>query len=63
MEEIINDEHVTLDYNGNRTNEKYRLSIFDNNCHYIDEFYLDEIHLKELMEGLKKFNFDSEETI
>lgn len=60
MEEIINDEHISLDYDDTRPNRdiyEYRLTTFDNNAHYENEIYLNKEQLLELYEGLRKLNF------
>ena len=48
MEELINTDYITLDYIGD-TNE-YRLSLFDENYHYVDEVYLTPEQLKDLID-------------
>lgn len=56
MEDIIIDEHVSLDYDSDRKNkglDEYRLTVFDNNLHYNDEIFLNETQLYELFNGLK----------
>ncbi len=60
MEELINDEHISLDYVDNSDNGNYRLSIFDKNYHYLNEIYLSKTHLIELLIGLK--NIENELT-
>lgn len=63
MKEILNDEHIELDYDDNRITQdlyEYRLSIFDKNMHYVDEIFLNKEHLLELFNGLKKINIEED---
>lgn len=66
MKDIIIDEHISLDYDSERKNkglDEYRLSIFDSNLHYTDEIFLNETHLCELLNGLKKMDLKIDEIL
>lgn len=66
MKDIIIDEHISLDYDSERKNkglDEYRLSIFDSNLHYTDEIFLNETHLFELLNGLKKMDLKIDEIL
>lgn len=66
MEDIIIDEHVSLDYDSDRKNkglDEYRLTVFDNNLHYNDEIFLNETQLYELFNGLKNIDLKINEDL
>lgn len=66
MEDIIIDEHVSLDYDSDRKNkglDEYRLTVFDNNLHYNDEIFLNETQLYELFNGLKNVDLKINEDL
>ena len=66
MEEIIYDDHITLDFDEQRKNQgidEYRLSVFDKHGHYLDEIFLTEQHLAELYNGLKGLDLKIEQRL
>lgn len=48
MKEIIYTDNITLDLFENKN--EYRLSLFDENGHYLDEIYLTPFQLRDLIE-------------
>lgn len=62
MEYLIDTDKITLDYSEDRKDrdfDEFRLTIFDNNNHYIGEIQLNAEHLLDLVNGLKNINLEN----
>ena len=58
MEELINTNNITLEYDSNEN--EYRLSLFKD-YHYTDEIYLTPEQLKEIIDNGKNLEIKCEE--
>jgi len=47
MKEVLNTDNIIVDYN-EETNE-FRLSLFDKYGHYVDEFYMSQCQIRDLV--------------
>lgn len=55
MEELLDTRQTSLDKFDTCDDMNYRLSIFDQNCHFIDEIQLSEDNLRDLYDFLKEY--------
>lgn len=55
MEELLDTCQTSLDKFNTCDDMNYRLSIFDQNCHFIDEIQLSEDNLRDLYDFLKEY--------
>lgn len=60
LKESLETEHITLDL-FDCDDENIRISIFNKNGHFLDDFSLSEYQAKELKELLNKVNFSENE--
>lgn len=58
MERLIETDNVMVDYFPNGSEGEYRLSVFDKYGHYLDEMWLDSLHISDLIESFKETNFN-----
>lgn len=59
--ELGNTDSIMLHYI--EDNDSYRISLFDNNGHYMDEFFLNKNQLYDLKNILNTLNITIEETL
>ena len=56
LKESLETEHITLDI-FDEDKDNIRISLFNESCHFIEDFYLSEFQAKELKELLNKVTF------
>lgn len=54
MDELINSENITLEYN--ERDDNFRLTLFDENSHFLEEIYLSRSHMRDLLNGSKNID-------
>lgn len=58
MERLIDSDYIELDNMDDNTDQPYRLTLFDKNMHYVDEFFLTKEQIYDLKEGLKNIEVE-----
>lgn len=61
MERLIETDNVTFEYCPNRSEGEYRLSVFDKYGHYLDEIWLESVHVGDLIKMFENNKFDIKE--
>ena len=60
LKESLETEHITLDI-FDEDKDNIRISLFNESCHFIEDFYLSDFQAKELKELLNKVKFNENE--